>query len=77
MKDLEKMIMEEISTLDEMRLIDILGFIRYLKMEKPPKQEWIVQWLEGALKTIHEQDAELQITPADIQQQIQKRRHTR
>ena len=51
MNDLEKMIMEEISTLDELRLIDILGFIRYLKAEKPIKQDWIVGWFDNAIQS--------------------------
>ena len=55
MNDLEKIILEEISTLDELRLIDVIGFIRYLKEEKPVKQEWITGWYESALQSIHEQ----------------------
>ena len=35
MNDLEKIIIEEISTLEDMRLIDVIGFIRYLKAENP------------------------------------------
>ncbi|HMZ07984.1 MAG TPA: hypothetical protein PK078_10225 [Anaerolineales bacterium] len=73
MNDLEKMIMEEISTLDELRLIDILGFIRYLKAEKPIKQDWIVGWFDNAIQSIQERKEELQIRPEDIESQIDKR----
>lgn len=74
MNDLEKMIMEEISTLSEMRLIDVLGFIRFLKAERPAKQQWIEQWFEQTLKAIHNREHELQISPADIQVQIKNRK---
>lgn len=76
MNDLEQMIMEEISTLDEMRLVDILGFIRFLKSEKPEKQTWIEEWFEQALKSIHEREVEFQITPEDIRREVQKRRNS-
>jgi hypothetical protein len=74
MNSLEEMIMEEISTLPEMQLIDVLGFIRYLKSEGHGKHELIEQWLEGAQKSIHTRAAEFKITPDDIEAQIQKKR---
>ncbi|MBK8784001.1 MAG: hypothetical protein IPO22_19925 [Anaerolineales bacterium] len=73
MNSLEEMIMEEISTLPEMELIDVLGFIRYLKSESHGKHEHIQQWLEGTQKSIHARKAELKITDEDIAAQIQKR----
>jgi hypothetical protein len=66
MNDLEKIIMEEITSLEEMRLIDVIGFIRYLKAEKPVKQDWIAEWYESALKSIHEREQELHISPAEL-----------
>lgn len=74
MNDLEKMIMEEISTLDELRLIDILGFIRYIKAEKPIKQDWITGWFDHAVQSIQERREELEIRPEDIQSQINDRK---
>lgn len=47
MDSLEEIIMEEISSLPEMQLIDVLGFIRYLKSEFHGNHELIEQWLEG------------------------------
>jgi len=76
MNDLEKMIMEEISNLDEMRLVDILGFIRFLKSEKPEKQTWIEEWFEQSLISIREREVEFQITPEDIRREVQKRRNS-
>lgn len=55
MNDLEKMIMEEISTLDELRLIDVLGFIRFLKEGKSKNPKQIEEWFEETAKTIREQ----------------------
>lgn len=66
MNDLEKMIMDEITTLNEMRLIDVLGFIRYLKAEKPVKQKWMEEWFDHALRTIHERADEFQVAPEQI-----------
>ncbi|MFN8401054.1 MAG: hypothetical protein U0X74_13645 [Anaerolineales bacterium] len=72
MNDLENIILEEISTLDDMRLIDVIGFIRYLKAEKPIQQEWIAGWYETAIKSIHEQEEELGLKPADLEKQLRK-----
>lgn len=72
MNSLEEMIMQEISTLPEIRLIDVLGFIRYLKLEKTETKEWIEEWFESALKSAHRREAELKITEADIAAQINK-----
>ncbi|HNE05121.1 MAG: hypothetical protein U0V18_07730 [Anaerolineales bacterium] len=73
MNDLEKIIMEEVSTLDDMRLIDVIGFIRYLKAEKPIRQEWIAGWYESAIKSIHAREEELHITPAELEKQLRKK----
>lgn len=59
MNDLEKMIMEEISTLDELRLIDVLGFIRFLKEGKSQNSKQIEEWFEQILKITREQTREL------------------
>lgn len=72
MNELEKMVMKEISALDEMRLIDVLGFIRYLKMGKANNHEWIEGWFEEILKTIRKQKGKLHITPGEIQKEIEK-----
>jgi hypothetical protein len=74
MSELEKIIMEEISSLEEMRLIDVIGFIRYLKAEKPVQQNWIAGWYESALESIHDREKELKITPADLEEQRKKKR---
>lgn len=59
MNDLEKMIMEEISSLDELRLIDVLGFIRFLKDGKSKNPKQIEKWFEETAKTIREQTKEI------------------
>lgn len=69
MNDLEKIIMEEISSLEEMRLVDVIGFIRYLKAEKPVRQEWITNWYESALEAIHDKEKELHLTSTDTEEQ--------
>lgn len=73
MNDLEKIIMEEISSLEEMRLIDVIGFIRYIKAEKPIQQEWITGWFESALQSIHERKDELKISPAELEKYLRKK----
>ncbi len=77
MNSLEEMIMEEITTLPYMQLIDVLGFIRYLKSESHGNHELIEQWFEGTQKSIHEQKENLKITEKDIEDQIKKRRDTK
>jgi hypothetical protein len=72
MSNLEKMILEEISTLEELRLIDVLGFIRYLKAEKSNKPQWIEGWFEEVAKSVRERAEELKITPAEIESQIKR-----
>ncbi|MBL8050039.1 MAG: hypothetical protein JNM46_02365 [Anaerolineales bacterium] len=72
MNSLEKMIMQEIETLEDMRLFDVLGFIRYLKMEKPAKPKGIEKWFEEATQTVRERAEELGVTPEQIQSQIEK-----
>lgn len=74
MNELEKMVMQEISTLDEMRLIDVLGFIRYLKTGKTNNHEWAEGWFEEILKTIRRQKGKLHTTPEEIQKEIEKLR---
>lgn len=69
MNSLQKMIMQEIETLEDMRLFDVLGFIRYLKMEKPAKPKGIEKWFEEVSKTIHEREEELGITPEQVEKQ--------
>jgi hypothetical protein len=73
MNDLEKIIIEEISTLEDMRLIDVIGFIRYLKAEKPIRQEWIASWYESAIQSIHQREEELRISPKELQEQLRKK----
>ena len=74
MSDLEKIIMEEISSLEELRLIDVIGFIRYLKAEKPIRQEHIAGWYENVIQSMHEREQELKITQKDIQEQAKRKR---
>ncbi len=76
MNSLEEMIMEEISTLPEMQLIDVLGFIRYLKSDAHGNHKLIEQWFEGAQKSIHARKAELKLTEEDLAEQIRKRHKT-
>jgi hypothetical protein len=70
MNSLEKMIVEEISSMEELHLLDVLAFIRYLKMEKQGAPSEISGWFEHALKTIQVQAEELRMTNAAIQADI-------
>lgn len=66
MNSLEKMILQELSSLSNSQQIDVLGFIRFLKSEKPEAPEWIREWFENALKQIHQQDSGFTDRDADI-----------
>ncbi|GMV32405.1 MAG: hypothetical protein DCC59_12680 [Chloroflexi bacterium] len=73
MNSLEKIIMEEISALDDMRLIDVIGFIRYLKGEKPFKKSQVTDWFDAALVEIRERREELGIEPASLNVKTRRR----
>jgi len=73
MSSLEKIIMEEIASLDDIRLIEVIGFIRYLKAEKPIKQTQIAGWFENARSEIQDRKEELGITPASLNIKTRRR----
>ena len=70
MNSLQTMIMQETESLEDMRLFDVLGFIRYLKMEKSAKPKGMEAWFEEVAKTVRERAEELQVTPEQIQSQL-------
>lgn len=72
MNDLEQIIMEEIASLEDMRLVDVIGFIRYLKGEKPARQDWITGWFDSALESIRKREEELEITPKALERRAKK-----
>lgn len=73
MKSLEKIILEEISTMDEMRLIDVIGFIRYLKAEKPFKKNEVTDWFEITLQSIREQEQDPKSSLSQLKDRSQKK----
>ena len=76
MNSLEKMIMDEISSLPELHLIDVLGFIRYLKMERQGAPVEIEAWFESAIKTIRENARELHITEDAIKTEVRAKKES-
>ena len=62
--------MEEISSLPDMRLIDVLGFIRYLKMERQNAPSDIQAWFEHALRIIHDEQKKSGSDHKDVEAQI-------
>jgi hypothetical protein len=74
MNDLERIIMEDIADLDDLRLVDVIGFIRYLKGERPVRQDWITDWYESAIEAIQKRESEFGITPEAIESRIRKLR---
>jgi hypothetical protein len=70
MTNLEQTIMQEISTLPETRLPDVLAFIRFLKISIPREQKEIEENFDQALKSIRARAAELNITDEDIAAEI-------
>jgi|GEM_PF-6037050 len=73
MRDLEKIIMEEIESFDEMRLLDIIAFIRYLKGHRPPRQKQVTDWFEQTLREINQQKDESKDKPAGLNIKTQRR----
>jgi hypothetical protein len=74
MNSLEKIIMEEISSLPELRLMDVLGFIRYLKTEGRGAPVEIEAWFEQALKTIRTHDQELHVAEEALDAEVRARK---
>lgn len=70
MTDLEQTIMLEISTLPETRRVDVLAFIRYLKLSIPGDQKELEESFDKALKSIRARVKEMNITEADIEAEI-------
>jgi hypothetical protein len=70
MTELEQTIMNEISTLPETRLPDVLAFIRYLKLSIPKEQKEIEERFDEALKSIRARAKEMNITDEDIEAEI-------
>ena len=70
MTNLEQTIMQEISTLPETRLPDVLAFIRFLKVSIPREQKEIEENFDKALKSIRASAAEMNITDEDIAAEI-------
>ena len=70
MTDLEQTIMLEISTLPETRRVDVLAFIRYLKLSIPRDQKELEESFDKALKSIRARAKEMNITEAHIEAEI-------
>ena len=70
MTDLEQTIMLEISTLPETRRVDVLAFIRYLKLSIPGDQKELEERFDKALQSIRARAKEMNITEADIEAEI-------
>jgi hypothetical protein len=70
MTNLEQTIMQEISTLPETRLPDVLAFIRFLKISIPREQKEVEENFDKALKSIRARAAEMNLTDEDIAAEI-------
>jgi len=70
MTDLEQTIMLEISTLPETRRVDVLAFIRYLKLSIPSDQKELEERFDKALSSIRARAKDMKITEEDIEAEI-------
>jgi len=70
MTDLEQTIMLEISTLPETRRVDVLAFIRYLKLSIPSDQKELEERFDKALTSIRARAKDMNITEEDIESEI-------
>lgn len=70
MTDIEQTIMLEISTLPEKRLVDVLAFVRYLKLSIPTEEKDLEERFDKALKSIRARAEKMNITDEDIQAEI-------
>lgn len=70
MVDLGQTIMLKIPTLPETRRVDVLVFIRYLKLTIPRDQKELEERFHKALTSIRDYAKEMNITDADIEAEI-------
>ena len=70
MTDLEQILLQEISTLPESRRVDVLAFVRYLKLNIPSEELKIEKRFDKALKSIRARAKKMNITPEDIEAEI-------
>jgi rRNA maturation endonuclease Nob1 len=69
MTSLERTIMREIATLPESNLMDVLTFVRFLKVSLPDKEKTRSEFKE-ALKDARKTAKKYKITQADINAEI-------
>jgi hypothetical protein len=69
MTNLEKTILREISTLPESNLVDVLAFVRFLKVSAPDKEKTRNEFKE-ALKDARATAKKYKITQVDIDTEI-------
>ena len=70
MTNMEQTILLEISTLPERRLVDVLAFVRYLKLSIPTEEKDLEERFDKALKSIRARAKEMNITDEDIEAEI-------
>jgi hypothetical protein len=70
MTSLEQTIMREISTLPESNLMDVLTFVRFLKVSLPDKEKTRSEFKE-ALQDARKTARKYKITQADINAEIE------
>jgi len=76
MTNLEQTIMREISTLPESNLMDVLAFVRFLKVSLPDKEKTRSEFKE-ALKDARATARKYKITQADIDAEIRAVRESK
>jgi hypothetical protein len=69
MTSLERTIMREMSTLPESNLMDVLTFVRFLKVSLPDKEKTRSEF-KGALKDARKTAKKYKISQADINAEI-------
>jgi hypothetical protein len=69
MTSFEQALLREVSTLPESRQIDVLAFIRFLKITLPDNEK-IRQDFKAALTDARETAKKLNVTPEDIDAEI-------
>jgi hypothetical protein len=71
MTNFERTLLQEIAALPQSRRADVLVFVRYLKLSIPDEELELEKRFDRALKSIRTRAKKLNITPADIEAEIQ------
>lgn len=71
MTSFEEILLKEVSGLPESRQLDVLTYIRYLKLSVPSQKLALERRFDNAVASIRARSGQLGITPEELEAEIQ------